>query len=1141
MPLILEDRVRETTTVTGLNDATLLGAVTGFQAFSVIGNGNTTYYTISDQAGGNWETGIGTFNSIGPTLVRTTVLDSSAGGAKVSFPAGTKDVFVTYPSDKAVYLDASGDVQPALGNVVASQVNITGQGDLRLQDTTGGQFVALQAPGTIATSYTLTLPVDDGTTGQVLTTDGSGVLSWTTDAGGDVVGPASATDNAIARFDLTTGKIIQNSVVTIADTTGNMAGVGTLSSGAITTTGVLTVPAGTVSAPAITTTGDTNTGIFFPAADTIAFAEGGVEAMRINSNGDLCVKTTTALLSDSSRGNITLNGASESLMCFGIGGSVSGYMFSTSGALEMNAAGSRNLLFVNNSTERMRIDSSGNVGIGTSSPGSRLTLQSSGGNSAISFVGPGSLIRSYMGVTEAGNYVVGAAAGETFIRSDGVGIAFSANTGSSVQMRIDSSGNVGIATTSPSTYGKFVVLGASTNRAFYADANAQPVARYDDNSFISAGFTLRNTGVTSSNQGIGVLFQLGTGGTAVNSGSIEMRSEADYSSSANQDAAMAFATVLNGTNTERMRITSTGEVGIGATATNRLNLTYNNASGVATVGPNSTGGSTLLTLGTSNAGTYGERMRIDSSGNVGIGTSSPTNYGAGYKSLAINGTSSGILELQANGTTQALLVCDASDLQIQANGSRPIRLFTNSAERMRIDSSGNVGIGTNNPASKLDVQRLASLTSSTAIIANVTQDGNNTTGTAVNASITTNGTPIGVTLYGLYADAYTTGGTSTNYAIYTNRGNVVLGATSGNVGIGTSSPSATLDVSSATGIISRRAAATTEAVGIFADSAGPTVEFYGGTAGKNANIVTDTNAISLILLTKKSTAPIVFSTNSAERMRIDSAGNVGIGTTSPQTNSLTISKSIGNSAFSGQSSTTPTAADQRLFLFGAGSDADPYKARMEARSSAAWTAGTSTPTYLTFFTTPSGSTGAEERMRIDSSGNLLVRTTSKISAGTGMALKADAGASGSIFEIQHNGNPGTNRDFIRFYNISGTEAGSIEHNATSTVAYLTSSDYRLKENILPMVGGLDKVLRLKPVTYTWKEDKKNWQGFIAHELQEVVPECVSGEKDAVDAEGKPVYQGIDTSFLVATLTAAIQELKATVDAQAARIAALENN
>jgi hypothetical protein len=184
-----------------------------------------------------------------------------------------------------------GSGTPAAGTF--TQVDITGQGDLRLQDTTGGEYVALQAPGTLASSYTLTLPADDGTNGQALVTDGNGVLSWSTAASGDVYGPASATDNAIARFDLTTGKIIQNSVVTIADTTGNMAGVGTISCGAITSTGVLTIPAGTVSAPSITTTGDTNTGIYFPAADTIAFTEGGVEAMRIDSNGNVLIGTTT--------------------------------------------------------------------------------------------------------------------------------------------------------------------------------------------------------------------------------------------------------------------------------------------------------------------------------------------------------------------------------------------------------------------------------------------------------------------------------------------------------------------------------------------------------------------------------------------------------------------------------------------------------------------------------------------------------------------------------------------------------------------------------------------------------------------------------------------------------------------------------
>jgi len=101
--------------------------------------------------------------------------------------------------------------------------------------------------------------------------------------------------------------------------------------------------------------------------------------------------------------------------------------------------------------------------------------------------------------------------------------------------------------------------------------------------------------------------------------------------------------------------------------------------------------------------------------------------------------------------------------------------------------------------------------------------------------------------------------------------------------------------------------------------------------------------------------------------------------------------------------------------------------------------------------------------------------------------------------------------------------------------------------IAPMTGALDKVALLKPVTYKWNADNSDGQGFIAHELAEVVPDCVSGEKDAVetytDEDGneasRPAYQGIDTSFLVATLTAAIQELKAIVDTQAARITALE--
>ena len=107
MALVLADRVRETTTTTGTGTVTLAGAVVGFQSFAAIGNGNVTYYTIAGQGTSEWEVGIGTYTSSGTTLSRTTVLSSSNSGLAVNFSAGTKDVFVVYPSERAVYYDAA--------------------------------------------------------------------------------------------------------------------------------------------------------------------------------------------------------------------------------------------------------------------------------------------------------------------------------------------------------------------------------------------------------------------------------------------------------------------------------------------------------------------------------------------------------------------------------------------------------------------------------------------------------------------------------------------------------------------------------------------------------------------------------------------------------------------------------------------------------------------------------------------------------------------------------------------------------------------------------------------------------------------------------------------------------------------------
>jgi hypothetical protein len=127
---------------------------------------------------------------------------------------------------------------------------------------------------------------------------------------------------------------------------------------------------------------------------------------------------------------------------------------------------------------------------------------------------------------------------------------------------------------------------------------------------------------------------------------------------------------------------------------------------------------------------------------------------------------------------------------------------------------------------------------------------------------------------------------------------------------------------------------------------------------------------------------------------------------------------------------------------------------------------------------------------------------------------------------------------MNFANASNASAGNISTTNNST-AYATSSDYRLKKDIAPMTGALAKVAALKPCTYKWKADGSNGQGFIAHELAEVVPDAVIGEKDAVNADGAPKYQGIDVSFLVATLTAALQEAHGLIKDLQARVDALE--
>ena len=144
MPLVVKDRVKVTTTTTGTGTLTLGSAAVGFQSFAVIGDGNTTYYAIVDSAFGTWEVGVGVYTSSGTTLSRDTVLESSNAGALVDFAAGSKEVFVTYPADRAV-MGAMGYIENSSTITVSSTIN-------------AGNNAISGGPVTIADGVSVTVP-----------------------------------------------------------------------------------------------------------------------------------------------------------------------------------------------------------------------------------------------------------------------------------------------------------------------------------------------------------------------------------------------------------------------------------------------------------------------------------------------------------------------------------------------------------------------------------------------------------------------------------------------------------------------------------------------------------------------------------------------------------------------------------------------------------------------------------------------------------------------------------------------------------------------------------------------------------------------------------------------------------------------
>ena len=288
------------------------------------------------------------------------------------------------------------------------------------------------------------------------------------------------------------------------------------------------------------------------------------------------------------------------------------------------------------------------------------------------------------------------------------------------------------------------------------------------------------------------------------------------------------------------------------------------------------------------------------------------------------------------------------------------------------------------------------------------------------------------------------------------------------------------------------------------------------------------NSGSLQLQTNGTTAAVT----------IDTSQNVGIGTTSPAAklvsagSSSTVYKAL---ILRNGDGTTGSSA---TIDFEASSGTQGDEASMAGRVSGIRT-GSGTSGALAFSTTNAGT--LTERMRITSSGEVIMgNTTFPAASNSGFGFNTSSSyayfsrSGGEVLNLNRYTSTGT----VIQFKYTDTNVGNISVTGSAT-AYNTSSDYRLKENIVPMTGALDKVAQLKPVNWKWKADGLDGQGFIAHELAEVIPDAVSGEKDAVDAEGNPIHQGVDTSFLVATLTAAIQEQQTIINDLKARIETLE--
>jgi hypothetical protein len=494
-------------------------------------------------------------------------------------------------------------------------------------------------------------------------------------------------------------------------------------------------------------------------------------------------------------------------------------------------------------------------------------------------------------------------------------------------------------------------------------------------------------------------------------------------------------------------------------------------------------------------GAGSERMRIDSSGNVGIGTSSP--------STKLTIQDNGVFYRAQNtvGGFATFGCTDSAESLGQINCTNALLFQVGDTERMRITSAGNVGIGTSSPAFPLTISNSgATFTGSFKSLFDARD------GSADNRGISL-GYVDGQNVASIISTT-SSAGSAINFVTFSGSawGERMRIDSSGNVGIGTTSPSSypvapelVIDANTNGGITIKSGASNYGGI-FFADGTTGDEQFR-GFVQYNHNYLGSTDSLLL-------------GTAGTIRMTINSNGNVGVGTSSPTNNVDWTTLSL-NSGTNGGLLELLKNGTRTFLMFNPSGTSDTLLQAESGNGLRFATAGT-------------------ERARIDASGKLLIGQTAVVTG-----ARQELTYTGGLIEygIALRALQDTTTAIL-FRNAANGVVGSIDQTASAT-SYVTSSDYRLKEDVQPMVGASDRLMALKPVNFAWKVDGSRVDGFLAHEAQEVVPEAVTGSKDAVDKDGKPQYQGIDQSKIVPLLTAALQEALTEIADLKARVAALE--